>query len=230
MYSVSFRGTNCLEYGLLPVRRPDIPAPELRITETEIPGRDGVLTESDGDYAPITISIEFNFMRSPDTWASAFRAAKKWLQGSGKLELSDDQDYFYRVYYCKIDDCERTSRKIGKFTAEFYCQPYMYQKDGEMEVENPASLYNFGAVSHPIYKITGEGMCTLTVNEKSMTANVGQNITIDTDAMLAYREDGTLQNTSVTGDYENLYLAEGDNTISVTDGFELTVIPNWREL
>ena len=71
MYSVSFRGTNCLEYGLLPVRRPDIPTPELRVTETEIPGRDGVLTESDGDYAPITIPIEFNFMRSPDTWASA---------------------------------------------------------------------------------------------------------------------------------------------------------------
>lgn len=230
MYSVSFKGANCLEYGLLPVRRPDIPAPELRVTETEIPGRDGVLTESDGDYAPITISIEFNFMRSPDTWASAFRAAKKWLHGSGKLELSDDQDYFYRVYYCKIDDCERTSRKIGKFTVEFYCQPYMYQKDGETEVENPISLYNFGAVSHPIYKITGEGMCTLTVNGKSMTANVGQNITIDTDAMLAYREDGTLQNTSVTGDYENLYLAEGENTISVTDEFEFVVIPNWREL
>ena len=73
-------------------------------------------------------------------------------------------------------------------------------------------------------------MCTLTENEKSMTANIGQNITINTDVMLAYREDGTLQNTSVTGDYENLYLAEGDNTISVTDGFKLTVIPNWREL
>lgn len=230
MYSVSFRGTNCLEYELLPVRRPDIPAPELRITETEIPGRDGVLTESDGDYAPITISIEFNFMRSPDAWASTFRAAKKWLQGSGKLELSDDQDYFYRVYYCKIDDCERTSRKIGKFTVEFHCQPYMYQKDGEMEVENPTSLYNFGAVSRPIYKITGEGMCTLTVNEKSMTANIGQNITIDTDAMLAYRKDGTLQNTSVTGDYEDLYLQPGDNDISITEGFTLSVIPNWREL
>lgn len=230
MYSVSFKGTNCLECGLFPVRRPDIPAPKLRVIETEIPGRDGVLTESDGDYAPITISIEFNFLRTPDTWASTFRAAKKWLQGTGKLELSDDQDYFYRVYYCRIDDCERTSRKIGKFTAEFHCQPHTYRKDGETEVENPTYLYNFGAISHPIYKITGEGMCTLTVNGRSMTANVGQNITIDTDAMLAYREDGTIQNTSVTGDYENLYLTEGDNSISITDGFRLAVIPNWREL
>ena len=82
----------------------------------------------------------------------------------------------------------------------------------------------------PIYKITGEGECTLVVNDGKMVANIGQNLTIDTGRKLAYREDGTLSNTSVTGDYDNLILIEGRNKIEITDGFELKVIPNWRRL
>ena len=50
---------------------------------------------------------------------------------------------------------------------------------------------------------------------------------IDTDRMIAYREDGTLQNTSVTGKYEDLYLLEGENDIEITGG-TVKVIPNWR--
>ena len=60
-----------------------------------------------------------------------------------------------------------------------------------------------------------------------MTATVGQNLTIDTEKMLAYREDGELQNTGVTGDYGDLYLLHGENEISISEGFSLSVIPNW---
>ena len=80
----------------------------------------------------------------------------------------------------------------------------------------------------PVYKITGNGGCTLTVNGKAMKATVGQNLTINTELMIAYRTDGTLQNGKVTGDYEDLYLLEGENQISITKGFDLKVIPNWR--
>ena len=85
-------------------------------------------------------------------------------------------------------------------------------------------------ISHPDYIITGEGVCVLTVNGKSMRANTGQNLTINTDLMIAYRLDGTMQNTAVTGDYQDMYLKEGDNQISVSSGFVLKVIPNWRSL
>lgn len=60
--------------------------------------------------------------------------------------------------------------------------------------------------------------------------NVGQNLTIDTDRQLAYRSDGTLNNTAVTGNYEDLVLVEGDNKVTITDGFDLKVIPYWRYL
>lgn len=233
MYDISFNDVRASSIGILPVRRPSVPAPEPRFEEITIPGRDGSLISFDGVngeiiYNSITISVEFNFWAKPYRWAEVFRAAKKWIKGSGSLILGDDTSFFYKVLSCKISDSERTSLRIGTFTAEFLCDPYLYVKDGQREMGIADVLYNPYALSKPIYLITGEGMCTLTVNGKTMTANVGQNITINTDLMLAYRQDGTMQNTAVTGDYENLYLLLGDNTITITSGFDLNVIPNWR--
>lgn len=228
MYTIVFNGEDCTRYGIIPVRRPSVPAPEVRIKETEVPGRDGLLVENHGTYAPITIPVAFNFLDKADRWMSTYRKAKKWLSGSGWLVLGDDQEYMYKVYYCNITDTERTSRRLGNFTAEFVCYPYAFLVEGAKEYIASAVRYNPYSVSHPVYRITGEGICTLTVNGNTMTANVGQNLTIDTERMLAYRIDGTMQNTKVTGDYEDLYLLEGDNIISITPGFRLSVIPNWR--
>ena len=80
----------------------------------------------------------------------------------------------------------------------------------------------------PIYKITGNGPCTLTVNGKTMTATVTDNISIDTERMITYDSSGNLKNTSVSGNYEDLYLQPGENTVTVSSGFTCTVIPNWR--
>ena len=228
MYDISYNGESCAKYGIIPVRRPSVPAPEIRMSETEIPGRDGALIESDATYKPITIPVEFNFLVPEDKWMATFREAKRWISGSGWLVLGDDQDYMYRVYYGKITDTERTSRRLGKFTVEFTCYPYAFASCGQQEHTVNKAKYNPYYISHPKYIITGEGMCTLTVNGKSMTANIGQNLTIDTDLMIAHRKDGTMQNTAVTGNYEDLYLREGDNEISITKGFELSIIPNWR--
>lgn len=230
MYNILYKGVNCSRFGIIPARRPSVPAPEIRVTETEIPGRDGVLVETDGCYGTITIPVEFNYLVPSEKWMDAYRKAKRWLTGSGWLVLEDDQDYMYKVLYVKITDTERTSRRLGNFTAEFTCNPYAYLVSGQQEHSVTDVLYNPYMLSHPVYKITGEGVCTLTVNGNTMSANVGQNITIDTELMIAYREDGTMQNTEVTGDYEKLYLQEGENTITVTSGFEITVQPNWREL
>ena len=65
------------------------------------------------------------------------------------------------------------------------------------------------------------------MNGKEVSANVGQNLLINADLMQAYREDGVLNNTAITGDYEDLYLQEGLNKISVSSGFTAEVIPKW---
>lgn len=229
-YSVVFNGTRCEDYGIRPVTRPDIPIPRKDIELLTIPGKSGILTKNNKRYEPIEIPIEFNFFSRPDEWGLIFRNARRWLSGGGELELSDDPDYFYKVYYTEISDSEREMRRIGRFKANFTCDPFSYLKDGTREYDKSEVLHNPYSTAHPVYKITGEGVCHLMVNGKSMRANIGQNLTIDTDRMIAFRKDGTVNNTTVSGDYEDLYLQEGDNQISITSGFSLKVVPNWRSI
>ena len=80
-------------------------------------------------------------------------------------------------------DTERTSRRLGKFTAEFTCDPYSYLVSGQQSYSVDDVLYNPYMISHPIYRISGTGSCTLTVNGNTMQATVNGNITIDTDRM-----------------------------------------------
>ena len=231
-YDVQYNGTKGGEIGILVVQRPDIPAPEKRYSTYEIPDRDGTLYVNDNTIADIEIEVEFNFMGEPEEWFSLFRTAKGWLmnRSEGKLVFLDDPDYFYKVKRVQIETAERICYEIGRFIARFVCAGCQYLEAGTQEYTPQQAAENPYYLSHPVYKITGEGMCTLTVNGKTMTANVGQNITIDTERKVSYRQDGTVQNTEVTGWYEDLYLMSGTNTISVTSGFDLSVIPNWRSL
>ena len=212
------------------VKRPNIPVPVQRFEEKRIPGRDGTLTIYDGSIEDISIYVEFNFMGKQEEWFDIFRKAKKWLLKKGEriLSFGDDTDFHYIVKRARIDTAERVCYEIGKFTAEFICKGTHFYNSGKQKVDYKNILFNPGIFSQPIYKIIGEGMCTLTVNGKSITANVGQNLTIDTELMISYREDGTLQNTAIKGNYEDLYLHEGENKITITDGFECKVIPRWR--
>ena len=128
-----------------------------------------------------------------------------------------------------LSENERTSRRIGNFTGTFVTRDGLYYLDsGLREYRKQEIRWNPYEVSHPVYKIYGEGMCTIEVNGKQMKANVGQNLTIDTERMLAYREDETLRNTDVTGEYENLYLPEGEIRIEASYGFDIRITPNWR--
>lgn len=230
MYDIEYNGVKAEQLDVYVIKRPDIPAPEKNVEVYEIPGRDGSLTYDYGTYKNIEIDIDFNYMAKPDLWSETFRSCKRWLlkKGIGKLIFNDDRDYYYLVKKVTIADNERTSLRIGSFTATFTCHPYHYLVGGDEAVPADKIKYNPYSLSHPVYYITGEGMCILTVNQKSMKANVGQNLTIDTDLQIAYRADGAIMNTTVIGDYEDLYLQEGDNTITITSGFGLSIAPMWR--
>lgn len=74
--------------------------------------------------------------------------------------------------------------------------------------------------------IKGDANCRLKVNGKYFVVNVGQECTIDTERQIAYKSDGTLVNAYVTGDYEDLYLKTGGNTIEITpETMTMEIIP-----
>lgn len=235
MYYMQFKGkwNNELNSRVEIVQRPNIPAPELNGENIKIAGRDTELFVSDGSYKDIEIQVPLNFLWAEDDWMQNYRELKNYITGYGDLRFSDDMEYFYKVKKATIIETERILREAGKCTASFLCDPFSYLIDGLEEKTAAQSKNNPYYESHPIYKITGEGNCTLTVNGKKVTANIGQNLVIDTDKLLTYRENGSLENNLISGtgaDYKSLYLKNGSNSISITSGFTLKIIPNWRTL
>lgn len=219
------------DFGILAKERPNIPTPKKRYDEIEIGGRDGKLLESDGAYEDIEIQIAFNYISKPEMWSVLKRKAKQWLlgSGSGELFISDDPYFFYKVKNVEIGAFDRTSLRVGNFTATFLCEPFEYAVAGKEEYAVFGEIYNHFYRAHPVYKITGNGTCVLYVNEKKVEITVSDNVTIDTDKMMAYK-GAALVNATVKGDYESLFLETGRNTVRCTEGFTLKIIPNWRSL
>lgn len=229
MYYFSLDDESSIKHSFAVARRPSIPSPMRNYNEYDIPGRDGVLYEDLGTVDDIVIEIECNYISNPDLWASRWREIKKWLLSKHKfISLSDDKAFCYRIKKIELGTNEREVIISGAFTVTFTLEGYIYLKTGQLEYDHKNVLFNAYEKTWPLFLITGEGNCTLTVNGTECTCNVGQNLTIDTYLRLSYREDGTLQNTAISADYEDLVLIEGENEISITDGFELKIVPNWR--
>lgn len=226
-----YAGETDVQHRLKVVNNPTAPAAVPKSQTYDIAYQDGQLYEADGTYEDIEIPVEFDLIGPADDWPLIYRGARRWLLQKCKghhLILDANRNIFYKVKNVRIEEITRTSLTVGKFTTVFTCDAYEYLRSGMYERTAEDVKYNPYSTAKPVYKITGNGSCTLTVNGKTMKATVGQNLTIDTERMLAYREDGTMMNTSVTGDYEDLYLQPGENEISITSGFGLSIIPNWR--
>lgn len=231
MYRLKRNGIWSDEIEIVIRERPDIPCAEQKYTKTEIPNKSGDLFQFEDTVEDISIDVVFVFSSEADLWQHKFREIKKWLflNEDNTLKFSDDSDYFYKVKHTKVKNVERKTKRIGVIETSFVCEGYQYSEQGQCEISSNF-LINDGCIAHPVYKILGEGVCEIAVNGKKIVANVGQNLTINTDLMLSYRDDGTLQNASITGDYENLYFSKGNNNVNITSGFTLKIIPNWRYL
>ena len=107
--------------------------------------------------------------------------------------------------------------------------PGEYIAEGSNEYQLQEIAFNPYSECCPVYKVSGNGTCILEVNGCKMRANVTKELTIDTELTLAYSGEN-INNTAVSGDYEKIHLKSGENSISITDSFEIKVVPNWRIL
>ena len=223
-YFIVYNNKTNLDVNLLVLTRPSKPSSVMEYEERKVPGGKTLYIEK--GYKDIDIPVSFNFM-SKYSWDKDFRIIKNWLlrKENNKLKFSDDLEVYYKVNKVTIDTPERIMKKIRKFEVIFTCEPYVYIDEGERELST--ILYNNYLVSKPIYRIVGEGYLTLNINNKVIKANVGQELIIDTDKGLCYRE-GIVNNVALEGKYEDMYLLEGENTFSWTNGFKIYILPNWR--
>ena len=109
------------------------------------------------------IPIAFNYIGPEDRWNDHWRLAKQWLSArNATLRISDDSEYFYKISYVSLGDNERTTERIGNFTANFNTlDGLQYLLSGQMEYTSHDVEWNPYLECHPVYKITAEGMCTL---------------------------------------------------------------------
>lgn len=225
-YFIIFNDKTNLDFNVRIPRRVPKPSPIMNYEEKPISGGNTLYVEK--GYSDTEISIEFNF-KSNNSWDIDFREVKKWLLNfkNNKLRFSDDLEVFYKVKKVTINNPERILKRMGKFVVTFICDPYVYLSYGDNEIELGNYLYNEWLESRPIYRIVGEGLLTLTVNGKAIKVNVGQEVIINTELGLVYRE-GKINNIAMTGMYEDLYIKEGDNNFKWSGNFKIYVIPNWR--
>ena len=104
---------------------------------------------------------------------------------------------------------------------------YKHIRRKEITINNSGNY-----VSKPVISITGSGTINLSVNGyEVLVIELGEDattITIDTANMEAYNQNTSeLMNRSVTGDYDNLYLNAGSNTISWTGTITQIQITNY---
>lgn len=232
MMEVEYNGIPGSNFGVYAKNLPTIPPAVKKASSVEIAGRDGTLYLLDGGYESTEIKVDFNWIGKEEQWIDRWGQIQKWLsERNSHLSFGSDPSCFYKIMKVELDQAEHTTARIGNFSASFLTENglrYLVEGQNEHSIEDVG--WNPYEISCPVYKIYGEGKCDLVVNGNHMTADVGQNLVIDTERELAYREDGTLSNTAISGDYEELFLQEGENSVTITEGFELKIIPNWRRL
>lgn len=230
-YFINQDNESSLAYCIYLEEYPEIEFGQKEYKKTAIAGRGNVYIPT-GAYSDtkIKFTADVNVLGTGHDRMEMYLAARAFLKRSTAISFCESKDYFYKIKTVDLGDVEQYCDIAGDFLVSLTCEAGIYLRKGlqEYAYTDKVLLYNPYSLCHPIYLITGEGACNIVVNSKTISANIGQNLTINTDLMLSYRKDGTLQNTSISGDYEDLYLRPGDNTISITDGFELKVIPNWR--
>lgn len=241
MYRVEYNGKWNTSLYILVKERPAIPSPEYDYDTVKIPGRDGELYIEQKSVKDITITISFTFACKLHRWQGVAREARKWLMGKEdrRLILSDSQDRYYKVKHVVLDQTERQIKEVGEFSADFICEGRQYLIEGDWPLEltytnssggQSAHIWNPYETSMPVFIISGNGTCRITVNGHTLEAEVSGQLTVDTQREVAYKADMSSANTSVTCDYETLALEPGDNTITKPTGFNLQILPKWREI
>lgn len=227
--TIKFNGIDSKFYNIFVAKQPSVNFAEKNVEDKLVIGRNGSLTIDYNTYKDIEIPIDF-IQYSYEIMPRNMTEIRKWLTTNikdNKLFLPDSTENgihsYFRVKYVKIGNYQRANsinKRLYKFNATFICEPFQYKNNGIiLDIENRIIknyIYDSSTIipSMPIFKISGEGLIKLIVNGKEVNVNVGQKCIIDTKRKVCYKSDGTLINSDMQGNYEDLYFSFGENIIT----------------
>lgn len=218
--------------GLIVSTLPPVSKPAMRVEAEEIDGRDGDIVTQLG-FSAYDKEIEIGLYNEYD-----IDDVIDFFNQSGKITFSNEPDKYYLFAQYNGIDFEKLVR-YKTATVVFHVQPFKYSlTEGErtfefssQETSGELSIRNNGNyISRPTIKLTGSGTVNLSINgAEVMVIDMSENpvIILDSSEMNAYAPDTTLLNRKITGDYDNLVLKIGRNTISYTGTLTEIAINNY---
>ena len=218
--------------GLLIQSLAPISKPLIRTQIEEIDGRDGDIITSLGYSAydkEITVGLYGNY---------DVNEVIEFFNSEGTVVFSNEPDKYYKYQIVAQIDFERLIR-YKTATVTFHVQPFKYSADESARTFNIASgtssisISNNGNIySKPAITLYGTGTINLSLNGNQLfVINLGETanyLTIDASLLEAYKNTTeTLMNRSVDGDYDNLRLKIGSNTLTWTGSLTKIIIENY---
>ena len=205
--------------GLIISELPPITKPQMRVTAEEIDGRDGDIVTALG-FSAYDKEIEIGLAGDFD-----LDEIIDFFNQSGKITFSNEPDKFYNFAQYDAIDFEKLIR-FKRAEVKFHVQPFKYALHEDVKTFNFSSSVTSGELSirnngnymsRPTIKLTGTGTVNLSINgNQVMVIDMSQNpvITLDAREMNAYNPENLLMNRQITGNYDDLVLKSGKNTIS----------------
>ena len=218
-----WNGKRCTEYGIHVSEQPPLTLPAERVTFTDVPGRSGSLTTTEGEYVYEDMGLTAQcFIQS----GARVHEIAAWLRGSGTVTFANRPGGFYHARVVNQIPFEKILRGNPHlaFAVNFRCKPFWYLKDvapitltqSGSFVTNPGSVY-----AEPVITVYGTGAITLLVG-------ISGSVTLDTPLMEAYSGTNSM-NSAMSGDFP--VLLPGQNAVSWTGAVnKIEIQPNWRFL
>lgn len=234
-FYIQVNGFDNEDYGFEIIKRPKIDFPIRRYSETEIKGHDGMYYVDENTVDDITFTLECNFIEEQlNEYRDRLREVDRWLrytlEENNKLILNNDDEYYYKVIKYNINsvDYEDGFYEINKFNIEFTVEGYKY-KTSNKKIKVNNFYRNPCDLSKPKYFLIGNGKCSLNVNGNVVNCNVNGQLIIDTEHDKILNSDGSyaIGKTDIKH-MQDLYLKHNKNNITISDKFELYMIPNLR--
>lgn len=230
MYDIQYNGIKGSELKIYAKERPEIPAAKRVYEEIAVSGKDGAYLRDLGRYESVELPIELNYIGDADRWHEKWRKAQKWLsETNGELVLTDDPNYYFRVSRVILGNNMRRGNRIGDFKATFVLKDGLYyMRSGKAKYSPEDVQWNPGEECYPLYYVSGVGKCVININEYAFELTINGTVIIDSERQIICSEDKRIINNIAKGDYKKLCLAKGSNTIKITEGFDVQIVPNWR--
>ena len=171
-----WNGTDCRGMGIKLSGPVPIVFPEERVKHVEIPGRDGDLTDTEGEDEDD--KIYNSYIQTASIMVQGryrTRDIKKWLSGSGEVTFHGEPDRKQKARVIGAITLNKHSRNLDWWVGEvqFYCQPLK-----QLLTEAPVQITSSGSTvmnsgdktSRPRIKATASGSSmTITAGGKTLT-------------------------------------------------------------